>query len=930
MADPIDDLVQRWKHNPSAATTIALCEALRDNPRKALVTEVGGSAAQQHAGNVTVLVSVARMYIQVEALAEAQNLLVAAGRHAPRDTRVYRWLGEVLLRRGDATRAEKVLERAVQLGTGIQPGKLGASDLAEAKLWLERSRVFRPMQASAGEFTVAAEVIQTAAGADRSPFEPTAEKPDVRGTFAANPFSRPAPLPAPAPPPQRGAAPRAAMPRAVQQQAELPRSTTPARRFGVPAGPPAIPPFAPAQTPASPSPFMPARSPSPFSAPAATNGARLPPSQAPAAAMVPYPRDVLDALALSGLFEMQQASSTGWDRPGAGPKRKGTALLISCLVLFLGSIVGTYVFYRHKRAGEHLRSEDILTNVEAQLHAGRPDALEPMEHELGQAFELESRSPRAALDWTRERAMVGLLKSGADVAFEDALTRAKEVGVGEERVAFARVASFLLQGDTAGAAGVLPRWDGPAANDAWYQLVAGAALERAGDSRARARYIAAARLDPELFVAQVGLARVTSFADDSDHALRLAKELRAKEPDRAEPVALVALAWGRDPLRETVAPPPEVDEVSRRSSDLPAGLQFVPHAVAALRLLDRRAFDEARTEVQAGLRVADSPGAAVWLGAIALSLGSEELARKAALSALQLSAIYEPARALAARVALHSGRLDEALKATEELDPASPDVVVVRAAAAYERLDPDGLALALQALRAGDRKLPYLSGLSLALDALSGKWQGESVKKGPTTDDAPWADIVAMDVALDAGDLPTADTIAARWGKDGDVGALRAVRLARLARYEGHIDQADTMSQLALDHGTVTPRVLWERVFELVAREHAADVPPLLSRYPLVLGSLAAWLSAYATSAGGSSDAAKAKLATLDPPPAGTPFEARVVAAAALGAIKDRKRGSDYVRELLATGSLNPDLTAAAVSLGFHRVDHGRRRPTYE
>jgi tetratricopeptide (TPR) repeat protein len=929
MADPIDELVQRWKHNPSAATTIALCEALRDNPRKALVAEVGGSAAQQHAGNVTVLVSVARMYIQADSLAEAQNLLVAAGRHAPRDTRVYRWLGEVLLRRGDATRAEKVLERAVQLGVGIQPGKLGASELTEAKLWLERSRVFRPMQASAGELTVAAEVVQTAAGADRLQFVLTAEKADVRGTFAANPFSRPAPLPAPAPPPQRAGVPRAAMPRAVQQQAELPRATTPARRFGVPAGQPAIPPFAPAQTPVPQVPLVPARSHDAFSARAATNGAR-PTSQAPGAGMVPYPRDVLDALALSGLFEMQQASATGWDRPGAGPKRKGAPLLISCLVLFLGSIVGTYVFYRHKRAGEHLRGEDILTNVEAQLHAGRPDALEPMEHELGQAFELESRSPRAALDWTRERAMVGLLKSGADVAFEDALTRAKEVGVGEEQVAFARVASFLLQGDTAGAAGVLPRWDGPAANDAWYQLVAGATLERAGDSRARARYIAAARLDPELFVAQVGLARVTSFADDSDHAMRLAKELRAKEPDRAEPVALVALAWGRDPLRETAAPPPEVDEVSKRSSELPAGLQFVPHAVAALRLFDRRAFDEARTEVQAGLRVADSPGAAVWLGAIALSLGSEELARKAALSALQLSAIYEPARALAARVALHSGRLDEALKATEELDPASSDVVVVRAAAAYERLDPDGVALALQALRAGDRKLPYLSGLSLAIDTLSGKWPSESVKRGPTTDDAPWADIIAMDVALDAGDLPAADTIAARWAKDGDAGALRAVRLARLARYEGHLDQADTMSQLALDHGTVTPRVLWERVFEFVAREHAADVPPLLSRYPLVLGSLATWLSAYATAVGGSSEAAKAKLAPLDPPPVGTPFEARVVAAAALGAVKDRKRGSDYVRELLGIGSLNPDLTTAAVSLGFHRVDHGRRRPTYE
>jgi hypothetical protein len=46
--------------------------------------------------------------------------------------------------------------------------------------------------------------------------------------------------------------------------------------------------------------------------------------------------------------------------------------------------------------------------------------------------------------------------------------------------------------------------------------------------------------------------------------------------------------------------------------------------------------------------------------------------------------------------------------------------------------------------------------------------------------------------------------------------------------------------------------------------------------------------------------------------------------------MKDRRRGTDYVREVLATGSLHPDLVAAALALGLHRVDHGKRRPTYE
>ena len=67
----------------------------------------------------------------------------------------------MLLRRGDADRAEKVLERAIQLG---------ASD-PDAQLWLERARVFRPMQAKAGARAVAAEVAHATAQPARPPLD---------------------------------------------------------------------------------------------------------------------------------------------------------------------------------------------------------------------------------------------------------------------------------------------------------------------------------------------------------------------------------------------------------------------------------------------------------------------------------------------------------------------------------------------------------------------------------------------------------------------------------------------------------------------------------------------------------------------------------------------------------------------------------------
>jgi len=881
MNDSIENLVARWKQDPTASITVALCDALRDSPRAPLIEQVGELASRRHAGDVTVLLSVARMYTDSGRLADAQSVLVAAGKRAPSDSRVYRWLGEVLLRRGDAQRAEKVLERAIQLGCRE----------TTTRLWLERARGFLPLQKKEGKEAVAAEVVEATALFDRDGSEPSFSSLETR--------PRAFELASAAASEGRFRSSEGAVLR--NGHAAAAARTNPER--------PLAPPNRNSQRPG---PVSPATKPDP--------------------AWVPHPRDVMDALALAGLFESGPSGPVAaWDRAAPGPKRKGVGTIIAGIVLFLAASVSTFVFYKHRRAQQHVLAEAVLARVETQLHDGKPETLPGIESDLAQAFRLESRSSRAALDWTRERALVGLLKTGADVAFEDAMARAKEVGVPEEKYAFAQVASFLLQGDTAGAAGVLPRWDSTAGQDAWYQLIAGAALERAGDDRARNRYAAAVQIDPALFVAKVALARATAFEGDVGQAMAIARGLLAAVPDRAEAVALVALAWGRDPMREVGPVPPEVDAVAHRLDELPSGLKFVPHAVAALRALDRRAPDDARSEVSQGLAVSEWPGAAVWLGAIALRLGDEALARKAAVLALQFSAVYEPARALAARVALVGGRLDEALKATEELEAATPDVALVRAAAAYERLDPDGATGALGALAVDAHRVPSFVALDRAGAVMAGRSSMDAAAlMALAGDDAPWSDLVAMDAALDSGDLTIGDKIAALWGKDAESRPLRAIRLARLARYEARLDAADTLSQVALDHGTVTPRVLWERSFELVARGRAADVAPLLARFPLALGPVASWLNAYAAAASGAVDVAKGKTAMLDPPPETAPFDARVVACAAFGAMKDRRRGFEYVKDVLSTGSEHPDVVAAALSLGLHRVVHGHRRPSYE
>src|SRR4051812_3769785 len=146
----LDELLQRWRSNPDANSTVALCSYLGGSAREELIREVAASAETWHADDGDVLLAVGRMYLDAGMLAEAQATLVAAGKANGRDTRAFRYLGEVLLRRGDAVRAEKVLARALQLNAGN----------AEARHWHEHSVFYSALQARVGVEAVAAEVVR--------------------------------------------------------------------------------------------------------------------------------------------------------------------------------------------------------------------------------------------------------------------------------------------------------------------------------------------------------------------------------------------------------------------------------------------------------------------------------------------------------------------------------------------------------------------------------------------------------------------------------------------------------------------------------------------------------------------------------------------------------------------------------------------------
>lgn len=949
-AESIDELYARWQRNPDAAQTMALCDALRGSARTDLVEIVGSHAARQL--HVPALLAAARMYTDTGRLDDALTVLVAAGRLAPRDGDVYRWLGEVLLRRGDAERAEKVLERAMQFG-GSEP--------AAAKALLAKARALLPTQRSSGSIAVADEVARSIASERNRLAPPIAaaasgrvvprtgkeEEDDVETQIRHNddiksaleaalaPLSSspmmpaaggpPPPIAGPPPPPRLGPPPAPFSQQTAGIGLPPPVSAAPVAPPPMSAPPPTPPPSnagAHAQAPAQRGQGLAPLRAHDFAQPGETayRGAS-------AGGGVPEPRDVLEALQIAGVYEPDGPVGPQvfkWDRPERGKRRiASTATLITMAVLFVGGGIGIWQYVKTTRGKDHLVAEQVLAKVDGDLRKSDGKLLDPAEKDIGRSFDLESRSQHAALTWLHERALKGLLKGGEDLAFEESIARAKEVGVPDKSVAFAHVASFLFQGDTAGAAATIAKLDQSAQDDAWFHLMAGATFERAGDARAVERYSAAVKLDPDLFIAHVLLARAMAVDGDPHRAAEEAKALRARYPDRVEPTALVALAWARDPFRSDE--PPEVKDVTDKADALPSSLRSVAHAAKGIVALEKHAVDEAKPALQKALALAETPGMAAWIGSIALSTGDETLARKAALAAVSFSAVYPPARVLAARVALLGARLDEALKAVEDLPPSSPDVAVVTAAVAYEKLDAERMSRAFDAVDGEARKLPFIVPLARGQALLSGSTKelgGADKVLDMADDEGPWADLVAMDFALDTGDLDLASKIAAQW--TGEVRSPRALRLARLARYQGKNDDADRLSKSAIDAGTVTIRALVERVFTLVALGRTPDALALFKTHPNVGGPLAKWLRAYATASGGKIEEAKATVSSEDPPPALAPLPARMLAASAYGAMKDTRHGNEYTKPLVQAGFANPDLATAADRLGLGKV--GRRR----
>jgi tetratricopeptide (TPR) repeat protein len=851
----LEELLAAWRANPDADATVALCAQVGTSGREKLVQEVGERAKEQHRADARVMLALGRMYYDAGLLAESQTALVTAGKADPRDPAPFRWLGEVLLRRGDAARAQRVLERALELG----------QDDPATRLAHDRATVLMPLQERGGMKAVAAEVDRTLPQARFTPDWSDLEAPTV-------PREAPAVL---EPDWSELEAPTVPREEAVVVQPAAPwlyRGPVPVT----------LPRVAPRVTDGS----------------VDTDATYVMRSRRPAS-----PGAMLEKLAAIGLYEPEPLTQLGWETPPAAGAR-GVWVLLLATVAAIATGGAAFVHADHVRAEREELGRELGEQVARLLDSGHAEDLEASDRLLTRVFELDSSSRGAASLWLKDRVLALLLRPEPPGGLESAILRARELGVPEEELAYGRIASKLAAGDLTDAVELLRRGDQAGKRDAMYQLVAAALLEKAGDPRAAARYEAALALDPHLWAAELLLASLVLLEQGPQAGRPLVLATVRHLGDQPATRALSALLWvvEGDPSRPLPANA-EVGDDARLL--LPRSLATVPFMVSALRSIGARELGHAREAIRKGLEAATSPGGAVRLGRLALQAGDEELAGRAALVALSGSPTHPGALGLAGRWALVTGRLEEAERAAHLLDP--PERERLRALTAYEVADSAAFEGACEALaHASEHR-----GLCVGRRVLTGRPPLLPQELGEITAlGRPWSELWAADVALDSGDLPKALALVSSWPPETRQRAPGLVREARLERYRGRSAEAVKLTQRAAELGSPTPRLVAERVFALVEAGQGQAALEYAERHATPLGAVGAWLVVFALARSDRLDDAQDHAARLTPPTEGSVL-AHVVAARGLAAARDR-RAPGYLTAELRGGRNQPDLLRAA------------------
>jgi hypothetical protein len=282
---------------------------------------------------------------------------------------------------------------------------------------------------------------------------------------------------------------------------------------------------------------------------------------------------------------------------------------------------------------------------------------------------------------------------------------------------------------------------------------------------------------------------------------------------------------------------------------------------------------------------------------------------------MELSALHSDSQALAARIALADGRLREAQDAARGLDPKSQDALLIEIVSAYEALqstETQRLASALPSDATSNATLQALrEGSKVMLGQLRTRNKSEAeVAKQLASDAQVWGPLIAIDLALDNGQLELADQLLQAHQKSAEQSSY-AARAVRLKRYQGQADAALERVRPLLDSKRVTPRAAAEAVLAFLDAGRATAAASTLAQVSDSAGSLVPWLTALVDAARGQAKSAAKALAQQPLPSKSEPLLVQTVALRSLVAVKDR-RAKGYQSELRRRFPNHPELELAA------------------
>ncbi len=750
----------RFRSQPGSEEPSVLAEDLIAAKRYAEARDV--LAIARGAGeDGALLVLEGRAYVAERDMVRAQASLLRAVRAAPELAEAYRWLGHVLLKRGDPQRALKTLRRALELDPRDDEARklaLRAEHLSEAveaegeetlskpPLPKPPARPARPANAASaeepsshfrrltgrpdnraatrgGSGTMPAVVKSAMARPPSDPelgrysaqnitaeqFVPPISAPSARAKAQPTAPSKRAPS-APRIPALKSRGPEPAMPKPVPARPQLPPEPARQRRPSPPPEPRSV----------DPAPPRPAHrtSPQPPRAAAlptwdeqdgiAVLDASLPPTAAtsaavgaPTAANQPADADAaLDLVRRYGLFEEGSAGGAQWAAAHEVEPR-GTRVrnaLIGLWVFTLLASIGGYFGWQAFVQQRHARAAAWIHDARALMLRGDHAGLVDAERLLRLAREQHPASPEIPLEALILQVERVLEDGERDLAaLKIALSRAPLTTDGKSAQATASAVIAAFGGDRTLRDKLLDEALATAPNDARRLHLLGRLEERLGRAEAREHIERASESEKKLVPARLALAVIAFDAGEREDALQRVDAVLAQHKEHLR--ALLFRAF----MRADDAEPAQLAAALAALAEpmkLAGPVDELLFKLAQARVLRRQArLDDAAEAVEhAAATTVDDPRLLSWVAKEALALDKPALAQQAAGRALSVAPDVAPYRRLLARVLIERGDGARARELLAKLPPEDAAAQVMKAQAALLEEDEAALKAGLAAL----------------------------------------------------------------------------------------------------------------------------------------------------------------------------------------------------------------------------------------